>query len=64
MKYVRLKYENNKFTNSSLKCYQEIIDTYVLKDYKYIGFMPVKFDSNGKTVEIDLIFEEKKDPSN
>ena len=57
MEYVRLNYENNKLTNAELKNHQEVINEYVEKGYKYVGFIPVTFGPSGKTLAIDLIFE-------
>lgn len=57
MEYVRLNYENNKLTNAELKNHQEVINEYVEKGYKYVGFIPVNFGPSGKTLAIDLIFE-------
>lgn len=57
MKYVRLQYDNNKLTTAELKNHRDVIDEYVEKGYKYIGFIPVIFGPSGKTLAIDLIFE-------
>lgn len=57
MEFVRLEYDNNKATNSELNGHQEVIKEYIPKDYKYIGFIPVKFGASGKTLSIDLMFE-------
>lgn len=59
MKYVRFEYDNKKATNSELNGHREIIDEYTSKGYKYVGFVPVRFGPSGKTLAIDLIFEEK-----
>jgi len=59
MEFVRLEYHNNKLTSAELKDHQEVIEEYVSKGYKYVGFIPVKFGPSGKTLAIELIFEEK-----
>ncbi len=60
MEYVRLNYDNNRLTTAELKGYQEVINEYVEKGYKYVGFIPVSFGPSGKTLAIDLIFEDNK----
>ncbi len=60
MEYVRLNYDNNRLTTAELKGYQEVINEYVEKEYKYVGFIPVSFGPSGKTLAIDLIFEDNK----
>ena len=57
MEYVRVELENNKLTNAELTAHREIIDEYVGKGYKYVGYIPVSFGPSGKTLAIDLIFE-------
>lgn len=57
MEFVRLNYHNNKLTNAELKGHQEVINEYVSKGYKYVGFLPVSFGPSGKTLAIELIFE-------
>ncbi len=57
MEFVRLEYDNNKATNAELNGHREIIEEYLAKGYKYVGFIPVKFGASGKTLSIDLMFE-------
>jgi len=57
MEFVRLEYDNNKATNAELEKHREVIEDYVSKGYKYVGFIPVKFGPSGKTLAIDLIFD-------
>ena len=60
MEYVRLKYANNKLISTDIKEHREVIDEYVgKKGMEYVGFLPVLFGTNGKVMEIDLIFKKK-----
>lgn len=43
MEFVRLDYDNNKVTNAELNGHREIIEEYLVKSYKYVGFIPVRF---------------------
>lgn len=57
MEFVRLEYKNNKLTDAELKGHHEVIEEYISKGYKYVGFIPVRFGPSGKTLAIELIFE-------
>ena len=60
MEYVRLKYANNKLISSDIKEHREVIDEYVgKKGMEYVGFVPVVFGTNGRMMEVDLIFKKK-----
>ena len=60
MEYVRLKYANNKLISNDIKEHREVIDEYVgKKGMEFVGFLPVLFGTNGKVMEIDLIFKKK-----
>lgn len=57
MKFVRVEYDNKDFTTAELTKHREIIEFYVKDGYKYVGFVPIKYGSNGQMQIIDLIFE-------
>ena len=57
MKFVRVEYDNKDFTTAELTKHREIIEFYVKDGYKYVGFIPIKYSSNGQMQIIDLIFE-------
>lgn len=54
--YVSVKLENSPW---SLKTEQhrEIIDKYAEQGWRYVGYIPTNFGSNGRIIHIDLIFE-------
>lgn len=37
--------------------HRKIIDKYAQRGFRYIGYIPVDIDDNGKLLKIDLIFE-------
>ena len=37
--------------------HRKIIDKYAADGYRYVGYIPVYIDMNGKLKELDLIFE-------
>ena len=58
MEFVRLKYANNKLINADIKEHREIISEYVeKKGFEYIGFIPTAFGTNGRIMEVDLVFK-------
>lgn len=59
MEFVRYEYDNKKTTTAELNGHQETIEEYAAKGCRYVGFIPVKFGPSGKTLAIDLIFENK-----
>ena len=54
-KYVRL--DNEALVYSIFTDHRRIIDEHAEKGYRFVGFIPVKSDGNGKIKEMDLIFE-------
>ena len=62
LEFVRLKYANNMLINSDIKEHRDVINEYVTKKgMEYVGFIPVLFGSNGKMMELDLIFKKGKE---
>lgn len=59
MEFVRVDYENNKVSCAELTSHREVIEEYVSKGYKYLGFVPVKLGPSGKMLALDLIFDNK-----
>ena len=58
MDFVRLKYANNKLSNSNIKEHRDVINEYVeKKGFEYVGFIPVLFGPSGKVLEVDLVFK-------
>lgn len=40
-----------------LEEHRNIIDQYAANGYRYVGYIPVYIDMNGKIKDLDLIFE-------
>ena len=45
------------FVDNSSQEHRKIIASYVAKGWRFVGFVPSKFTSNGGIKEIDLVFE-------
>ena len=37
--------------------HREIIDKYAEMGYRYVGYVPTNFGTNGRIIHVDLIFE-------
>ncbi|EHR32060.1 hypothetical protein HMPREF9709_01674 [Helcococcus kunzii ATCC 51366] len=59
-KYVTLNKEYTMYSNI-FEEYREIIDENAAEGYRYVGYMPVKINPNGKITILDLIFEYKEE---
>ena len=57
MKFERIECDNKEYSHAELTKHREIIEYNIKNGYKYLGFVPVKFGSNGQIIAIDLIFE-------
>ena len=53
MKFVRVEYDNNRVAGAELTSHREVIEEYALKEYKYLGFVPVKLGPSGKMLALD-----------
>ena len=49
------------FANNSDCQHREIIDQYAAQGWRYVGYIPTQFTSNGGTKAIELIFEREAD---
>lgn len=47
--------------NNSDCQHREIIDQYAAQGWRYVGYIPTQFTSNGGTKAIELIFEREAD---
>lgn len=59
MEFVRVNYDNNKVSCAELTSHREVIEEYVSKGFKYLGFVPVKLGPSGKMLALDLVFDNK-----
>ena len=59
--YVPLFTGGGFFANNSDCQHREIIDQYAAQGWRYVGYIPTQFTSNGGTKAIELIFERKAD---
>lgn len=46
-----------RFCGARCEEHREKINTYAMKGFRYVGFIPTKISDYGKFKEIDLIFE-------
>lgn len=59
--YVPLFTGGGFFANNSDCQHREIIDQYAAQGWRYVGYIPTQFTSNGGTKAIELIFEREAD---
>ena len=56
-KYVTL-YVGGGFWINNAECeHRSVIDEHAAQGWRYVGYIPTHFTSNGASKEIDLIFE-------
>ena len=55
--YVPLYTGGGFWMNNSDCQHREIIDQYAAQGWRYVGYIPTQFTSNGGTKAIELIFE-------
>ena len=56
-KYEYVKVHFDGIFSAELEEHRNIIDQYAAKGYRYVGYIPVYIDMDGKMKDIDLIFE-------
>ncbi|EDM98934.1 hypothetical protein BACCAP_03268 [Pseudoflavonifractor capillosus ATCC 29799] len=59
--YVPLFTGGGFFANNSDCQHREIIDQYAAQGWRYVGYIPTQFTSNGGTKAIELTFEREAD---
>lgn len=59
--YVTLYVGGGFWLNNATCEHRAIIDQQAANGWRYVGYMPTKFSSEGGTKEIDLIFERTKE---
>ncbi len=45
------------FFDAESEEHRKVIDEYAANGYRYVGYIPVYIDMNGKLKDLDLIFE-------
>lgn len=56
-KYEYVNININALMGANSMEHRQIIDEYVTKGYKYVGYIPTKVNGYGRIKKIDLIFE-------
>ena len=56
-KYEYVTVHMGGFFGAEQEEHREIIDQYAAKGYRYVGYIPVRMDMDGKLKDMDLIFE-------
>ncbi len=57
--YEYVSVEGRLMKNPYFFGYQDIINEYAEKGWRYVGYMPTGQNGHGKVYQIDLIFERK-----
>ncbi len=60
-KYEYVNIVTGGFFKAGTEEHRGIIDDYAARGYRYVGYFPVKMDSYGRVIEMDLIFESEVD---
>ncbi len=63
-KYVRMRTGGGFWINNEECAHREIIDELAAEGWRYVGYIPTMFSSEGGTKEVDLIFETGTTPQN
>ena len=56
-RYEYVRVHMGGFFDAESEEHRKVIDEYAANGYRYVGYIPVYIDMNGKLKDLDLIFE-------